>query len=366
MSRPAFLKQRKFTAKAKYSDTIRVATWNTLSQSLVKRDLYPGSNCLKLKDRLPRLLEESTKYSPDVLCLQEVDQLDKLKSALAQYNHVDCFGRDGNDNIKKHGLVIFYKESFQFVKKKTVSYDSHTLWPLSRKTNNVGLVVALRTNTSRGFIVATSHLFWHPAFVYERTRQTYILLEQADQLRKELSVDWPILLCGDLNSEPHELVYQVLVDGSIDEKERQRVEMSRVSHSSVLDGYADKPPEQGANLPMTNSIPNENCPTPEQLIAAFKHLPKFESAYDNLNGSEFYSERDTSLTGRRGANEPKLTNYMPKFGNLTLDYILYERNRDIQVEATLNIPSCDSLAPGLPKLDVTASDHLILAADLKI
>lgn len=48
----------------------------------------------------------------------------------------------------------------------------------SRRTKNIALIVALRRKTAResntrdvgGFIVATTHLFWHPRYVYERVR----------------------------------------------------------------------------------------------------------------------------------------------------------------------------------------------------
>lgn len=306
------------------------------------------------------------KYSSDIICLQEVDQLDSLKASLRHHNYTTCFGtQNDNSTQKKHGLVIFYHKDFQLIHSKQISYDEHPKWPISRKTNNVGLIAVIRTSSHTGLFVATTHLFWHPAFVYERTRQTYILIEQCQQLRKELDLDYPIILSGDFNSEPHELVYQAMVGGTIDDKERQRVNLSRVSHSSVTEDI-DVPPEQGANLPITNSIPNDNAPSVDELISAFDDMPKFLSAYDTNTAStqECYSHRDASVKGRKGANEPYLTNYMPKFGMLTLDYILFESRRGITTEATLSIPPSDTLKPGLPKLDTTASDHLMLVAQL--
>ncbi|TIA96521.1 hypothetical protein E3P94_03251 [Wallemia ichthyophaga] len=342
---------------------IQIASWNILSQSLIKRELYESSDCLKIKSRLPRLKEELGKYASDVICLQEVDQLEALKDCLPRHKYASCFGTQ-NDNAtpKKHGLVIFYRDSFTLVHSKAVSYDEHPKWPLSRKTNNVGLIAVLSTGDepSDGIIIATTHLFWHPAFVYERTRQTYILIEQCEQMRRDMALSYPIILSGDFNSEPHELVYQSIVGGSIDDKERERVGVSRVCHASVS-GSGHVPPEQGANLPITNSVPNDNAPSVDELIEAFSDMPNFISAYDACPGGEQrYSHRDASLKGRKGANEPYLTNYMPKYGMLTLDYIFHER--DMATLCTLEVPHADTLTGGLPKQDTTASDHIMIAA----
>lgn len=41
-----------------------------LAQSLVKRDLFPGSDLLKSKERVPVLMEEVLHYDADIVCLQ--------------------------------------------------------------------------------------------------------------------------------------------------------------------------------------------------------------------------------------------------------------------------------------------------------
>jgi RNA exonuclease NGL2 len=56
----------------------------------------------------------------------------------------------------------------------------------SRRTKNIALIVALRRkSTTRsnnrdvaGYIVATTHLFWHPRYIYERVRCVIPLLAQ--------------------------------------------------------------------------------------------------------------------------------------------------------------------------------------------
>lgn len=79
-------------------------------------------------------------------------------------------------------MILHKKTLFDKFAEKTVYYDEEhvsekaasatvvrSLYGLSRITRNIGLLVALRSKSEvgpPGFIVATTHLFWHPAHVY--------------------------------------------------------------------------------------------------------------------------------------------------------------------------------------------------------
>jgi len=82
-------------------------------------------------------------------------------------------------------MILFKKELFEPHSHKTVYYDDEEVrhgslerdsstWRggASRATKNIGLIVALKRkgHDQKGFVIATTHLFWHPAFVYERTK----------------------------------------------------------------------------------------------------------------------------------------------------------------------------------------------------
>lgn len=83
---------------------------------------------------------------------------------------------------KKHGLLIAYRGTKYFkVADHTVFYDEEEVREgeeercrrgVSFRTKNVGSLVALKSAGSEGegLIVATTHLFWHPRYTYERTR----------------------------------------------------------------------------------------------------------------------------------------------------------------------------------------------------
>jgi RNA exonuclease NGL2 len=105
---------------------------------------------------------------------QEVDRLEKLIPVLeeAKYGHVYAAGPK-----KKHGcLVAFRKESYQIHGHTVLHYDDIYVRPdgsetsrkgLSFRTKNVANIVALAKvgDPGEGYIVATTHLFWHPSSV---------------------------------------------------------------------------------------------------------------------------------------------------------------------------------------------------------
>ena len=53
-----------------------------------------------------------------------------------------------------------------------------------------------------GVIVATTHLFWHPKYAYERVRQAAILMQELEAFRSDPEhadvASWPAILAGDL------------------------------------------------------------------------------------------------------------------------------------------------------------------------
>lgn len=111
---------------------------------------------------------------------QEVDGLHKLLPALdlAGYAYSYASGAD-----KPHGCVIAYKNTiFRSIHEAMIEYDKlevHRNPELStqarvgssHRTKNIATIMALQTidpeSEVRGYIVATTHLFWHPAFVYD-------------------------------------------------------------------------------------------------------------------------------------------------------------------------------------------------------
>lgn len=87
---------------------------------------------------------------------------------------------------------------FENVSESVVHYDEVDLnqylpstsdqprFATTRVTKNIGLIVALarKDDPSIGCIVATTHMFWHPKFKYERARQAGILLRSVRKMQE--------------------------------------------------------------------------------------------------------------------------------------------------------------------------------------
>jgi len=83
---------------------------------------------------------------------------------------------------KKHGLLIAYSGAkYSKVADHMVFYDDEEVRDgegeryrrgSSIRTKNIGSLVALKPAVpgGDGLIIATTHLFWHPRYTYERTR----------------------------------------------------------------------------------------------------------------------------------------------------------------------------------------------------
>jgi RNA exonuclease NGL2 len=143
---------------------------------------------------------EILSHDADILCMQvrksnnapctrsnefqEVDKLDKLLPALdlAEYAYYYATGAD-----KPHGCLIAYKNTiFRSIHEATIEYDrleAHSNPELStqarigssHRTKNIANIVALQSidpeSDVQGYIIATTHLFWHPAFVHDYISQ---------------------------------------------------------------------------------------------------------------------------------------------------------------------------------------------------
>jgi len=125
--------------------------------------------------------------------VQEVDRLEKLLPLLGDRGYVHAYAAGRG---KSHGCMIIHRESkFEKLHEHIVHFDECSLHEAvttgeespevlrrlrggSRRTNNIALMVALRKKSATasnnreaaGYIVATTHLFWHPRYVYERIR----------------------------------------------------------------------------------------------------------------------------------------------------------------------------------------------------
>ncbi len=152
--------------------------------------MFPTSDCLKASQREHMLYNEILSHNAAICCLQvwplpslskyvsdsyryqEVDRTEKLFPVLEKANYAWVYAAGPR---KKHGCLIAYrKDAFSCIRQKVITYDDQEIREdgdeqarrgSSFRTKNIGNLVALRKlgPGNDGVIVATTHLFWHPA-----------------------------------------------------------------------------------------------------------------------------------------------------------------------------------------------------------
>ncbi|KLO20260.1 Endonuclease/exonuclease/phosphatase [Schizopora paradoxa] len=379
------------------TNSITVMTWNMLAQCLVRRELFPTSDCLKAQQRQGMLHEEIRRSDADIICLQEVDRLESLVPFLESlgYSHTYSCGPR-----KKHGCLIAYRaQVFAKVTDWTVFYDDSEIRKdgedasfrrgSSFRTRNIGLLVALEQVSSKETIViATTHLFWHPRYTYERARQAYILARSVEEFKAAHDLkNSPSVIAGDFNFTPTDPAYSMLVGDPVLSTRAADFTVSRVVHVSLDPSVPIADPkkavddeEDGGEQPEEEDpdrvIKNARPARPEDGLLEAGELEKLfidgsageplQSLYDQWQfhgpGRAFVS-RAPEAVNRRGKNEPIYSSYT-HFWKSTLDYIFARPGQGSQLEvvSVLEPPSEEELSPGLPRKGVCGSDHISLCA----
>ncbi|KAF7310975.1 Endo/exonuclease/phosphatase domain-containing protein [Mycena chlorophos] len=358
---------------------IKVHTWNMLAQCLVRRELFPTSDCLKAGQRLPMLHAEILAQDSDILCLQEVDNLEKLLPPLQSKYTTHYTAGPG----KKHGcMILFKKDDFEKQSERLVQYDQEEIRDegsdasrrgLSFKTRNIASIVALK-NLSKsgpeGVIVGTTHAFWHPKYTYERCRQVGIFKREVGKFATEHHLEhWPC---------------------------RERLEASRVVHVSIdptvpptTSGPVGDDEDQAVDPDrvITNArraTPSDGLLTDDELVALFALGKPFKSAYDeglahlrtSASDIRTFGDRVSCEPDMKGSNEPEYTSFT--FFWKTVLFVVHcslfsteQRSRDYifvsqptVITGLLAPHRAEHLGRGLPLKGICGSDHVSLSAEL--
>ena len=220
---------------------------------------------------------------------QETDRLDKLVPLLEKAGYETHY-RAGVRKL--HGCMIAYKKDrFSLVDERQVFYENQVVNESedlsedarigkSFRTNNTAPIVALKDKDGDdGVIVATTHLFWHPRYTYERTRylllfrlvrsnflqpdrQSAILVREVLRLRSDLGKDWPCIISGgkdrriltsvnlidvvavvDFNFQPDDPAYSLLVGDAVLPTQEAALVESMVVHRTVDPSVPADPPK---------------------------------------------------------------------------------------------------------------------------
>jgi len=331
--------------------------------------------------------------------MSPIDRLDKLVPMLENAGYAHHYGSGPG---KAHGCMIaFKKDLYSMVSDRVIYYDQYvpmdnsgrSLTKNTFRTRNIGLLAAFKSlnQESEGLIVATTHLFWHPKYTYERTRQVAILLHEVVAFRTDqMAQKWPCILAGDFNFTPIDPAYTFVVGDTLLPEQEAMISSSFVIHSSVDPsiGANNTPisssnavPDQGSedldpDRVITNARqaePHDELLTISQLIAWFSSLPNLRSVYNDglqevsklTDTLPTYGRKVTLPLGRHGSHEPAYTSYT-HYWQSVLDYIfvLDLKEKPIDIIGLLEPHSADNLSPGLPKKNISGSDHISLVVEL--
>ena len=181
-----------------------------LAQCYTRSEFFPNVQPkaeLKWNRRGPKIVDEILRYSPDVVCLQECDCWDDFLLAKMQSN--GFFGIWKQKSGKKDGVAILWKtEKFNLIRQDSVEYNLK---------GGVGIMAMLQPkpdvgqDTSPGFCVANTHLFWNPEMEYIKLKQAQIYLSRISDFAAGASC----VVCGDLNSMPGSDCYSLFISGKV-------------------------------------------------------------------------------------------------------------------------------------------------------
>ncbi|XP_040915892.1 protein angel homolog 1 [Toxotes jaculatrix] len=215
----------------KVSMDFTVMSYNILAQDLLEANQELYMHCpLEVLDwsyRCSLLLDEILKWTPDILCLQEVQENhyhEHLYPVLSQMGYTCVYKR--RTGTKTDGCATCYRSSrfsevsvtpLEFFRPDTELLDRH----------NVGIVLLLRpvvTQESKAkakgplLCVANTHLLFNPRRGDVKLAQLAIILAEIDSMVKSCKAKGEhcdVVLCGDFNSVPHMPLYQLITTGEL-------------------------------------------------------------------------------------------------------------------------------------------------------
>ncbi|XP_020580807.1 carbon catabolite repressor protein 4 homolog 6 isoform X2 [Phalaenopsis equestris] len=170
--------------------------------------------------RKRRLFIEFGLWSPDIMCLQEVDQFSDLEGELAIRGYAGIWKRRTGNAVD--GCAIFWRTNrFQ------LRHEEHIEFSKLGLRDNVAQICVLESNT--GFpaenavlpashnpssggnqvVVCNTHVLYNPKRGEIKLGQVRILFDRASVISRAWN-DAPVIVCGDFNSIPMSPLYKFI------------------------------------------------------------------------------------------------------------------------------------------------------------
>ncbi|OTF81060.1 hypothetical protein BLA29_004319 [Euroglyphus maynei] len=209
-----------------------LTTYNILAQNLLLNHLYlyrdSNKSDLEWLERSNRLKQELLELNSDIFCLQEVHMENFTTSILPTLKERGYHMISKLKTGQNHDgcSILFKKNKFQLQDSLEIQMNrldvSHLL-----DRDQVALVVKLcpigRFRTNTNLIVANTHLIFNPKRGDIKLAQLRLLLAEIQRfaIRNDsanttdpFKMDYfPIILCGDFNSEPNSPIVEFIKNG---------------------------------------------------------------------------------------------------------------------------------------------------------
>ncbi|XP_031626324.1 protein angel-like [Contarinia nasturtii] len=205
-------------------NSFTLMSYNILAQHYIdsQPSLYRNHNpdSLQWTHRFDVLKQEIDDISPDILCLQEVQQ-SHLSEISAHFNDQ---GYDTSLFKKRTGLqvdgcaIFFKKHLFDLIEFHFVDYFQPEIKILNRCNVAVIAKFALKSKPDINFVVSTTHLLFNPKRHDIRLAQCSVLLAELDRIARDdvnQCKTVPIILTGDFNVKQESEVFRLIIGEDI-------------------------------------------------------------------------------------------------------------------------------------------------------
>ncbi|GMJ14912.1 catabolite repressor 4c [Hibiscus trionum] len=336
-------------------DRFTVASYNILGDRNASKhkDLYLNvpSDYIRWGYRKRVLCEEIMSWSPDIICMQEVDKYFDLRNTMEKAGYVGSYKRRTGDNVD--GCATFWKPTkFRLLERESIEFKG-----LGLRDNVAQLsVFEMCKDESRRLVVGNIHVLYNPSRGEVKLGQIRFLSSRAQVLSNRWG-NAPVVLGGDFNSTPQSAIYKFLSTSELNIKLYSRRELSgqRGCHPSQVLGVNG----ESSLVTVMDRLLND-CWTDEEVKAA-TGTANGDLVMHPLHLSSSYATVKGSTNTRDSNDEPLATSYHSKFLG-TVDYLWYSEGiLPIKVLDTLPIDTLRRTG-GLPWKKI-GSDHLALVSE---
>ncbi len=181
----------------------RLVSWNVLADAYVRAEFYPRTDpaILRAGARTPAMLEALAADPAELFCLQEVEVavIDAIRAAFPSWS-VHFERKRG----KPEGCAILARPGIDVTEVRGLAFEDGA--PDREDSGHVALLATIRMG-GRQVRIANTHLRWDPPGTAPDQRWG---VREVRELLANLVA--PAIVCGDLNVEPSDTVYRMLIE----------------------------------------------------------------------------------------------------------------------------------------------------------